>query len=80
MLRITEILETRPEGGRAWTLKLEGNLHREWVDELRRAWQSVRVAAGAPIRVVLADTGFVDAGGKVLLTEMQSRRGRNRCD
>jgi hypothetical protein len=71
MLRITEILETRPEGGAAWALKLEGYVQGEWVKELRRAWRGVRVAnAGAPIRVVLADIDFVDESGKALLTEM----------
>jgi len=71
MLGLTEIPKTRAEGGAAWALKLEGYVQGEWVTELRRAWRGVRLAnAGGPIRVVLADIGFVDPGGKALLTEM----------
>jgi ABC-type transporter Mla MlaB component len=56
-------------------LKVEGNLQGEWVGELRRAWLSIRdIAARAPIRVELADVPFVDAAGKVLLTEMHRQR------
>ena len=52
-------------------LKLEGNIQGQWVKELRRVWRaSRRTAAGTPLRVVLADIGFVDATGKVLLSEM----------
>jgi hypothetical protein len=66
VLRIT--VEKRDE---ARTLKVEGNLQGEWVGELRRAWWNIRdIAATAPIRVELADVPFVDAAGKVLLTEM----------
>ena len=60
-----------PDGGVVWTLKLEGNIQGEWVNELRRAWRAVRLAAaGASIRLVLADVQLVDTAGKVLLTEM----------
>ena len=35
------------------------------------AWRAVRLAAaGASIRLVLADVQLVDAAGKILLTEM----------
>jgi hypothetical protein len=71
MLRITDVRETMPDGGAVWTLKLEGNIQGEWVKELGRAWRAVRLAAaGASIRVVLADVRFVDTAGKTLLTEM----------
>jgi ABC-type transporter Mla MlaB component len=71
MLRITDVRETMPDGGVVWTLKLEGNIQGEWVNELRRAWRAVRLAAaGASIRLVLADVQLVDTAGKVLLTEM----------
>jgi hypothetical protein len=71
MLRITDIRETMPDGSAVWTLKLKGNIQGEWGRELRRAWQAVRLsAAGASIRVVLADVQFVDAAGKALLAEM----------
>jgi len=60
-----------PDGGATWTLRLEGTLKGEWVRELRRSWRRIReAAAGAPIRVELADVTFVDAAGKVLLAEM----------
>jgi hypothetical protein len=71
MLRITDVRETMPDGGAVWTLKIEGNIQGEWVRELRRAWLAVRLAAaGASIRLVLADVKIVDTAGKVLLTEM----------
>jgi ABC-type transporter Mla MlaB component len=68
---MTDIRETMPDGGAVWTLKLEGNIQGEWVNELRRAWRAVRLAAaGASIRLVLADVQLVDTAGKALLTEM----------
>src|SRR5262245_28050360 len=71
MLRMTNLRETMPDGGVVWTLKQEGNIQGEWVTELRRAWRTVRLAAaGASIRLVLADVQLVDAAGKVLLAEM----------
>src|SRR5262245_8645920 len=72
MLRITDVRETMPDGGAVWTLKLEGNIQGEWVNELRRAWRAVRLAAAdASIRLVLVDVTLVDADGMALLTEMQ---------
>ena len=71
MLRITDILDVTADCRETWTLRLEGTLKDEWVRELRRAWRRIRdLAAGAPIRVELADVPFVDPAGKVLLTEM----------
>jgi len=61
-----------PDGAAVWTLKLEGNIQGEWVNELRRAWRAVRLAAAdASIRLVLVDVTLVDADGMALLTEMQ---------
>jgi ABC-type transporter Mla MlaB component len=71
MLRITDILRVSADCRSTWALRLEGTLKDEWVGELRRSWRRMRkLAAGAPIRVELADVRFVDAAGKVLLTEM----------
>src|SRR5215472_7944105 len=71
MLRITDVRETMPDGAAVWTLKLEGDIQGSWVNELRRAWRAVRMAAsGASIRLVLADVGIVDTAGKALLREM----------
>jgi hypothetical protein len=71
MLRITDIVHMPADGSATWTLQLEGTLKGEWVRELRRSWRRIReAAAGAPIRVELADVRFVDPAGKVLLTEM----------
>jgi ABC-type transporter Mla MlaB component len=71
MLRITEIAGTTTSGNATWTLRLEGTLRGEWVTEFRRAWRRIReIAAGASIRLELADIRFVDAAGKVLLAEM----------
>jgi anti-anti-sigma regulatory factor len=71
MLRITDILHIPADGRATWTLRLEGELKDEWVRELRRSWRRIReAAAGAAIRVELADVRFVDPAGKVLLAEM----------
>jgi len=71
MLRITDIVDTAPDGRATWTLKVEGILKGEWLPELRRAWRRAQEAAGgAAIRLHLADVRFVDAGGKALLAEM----------
>jgi|KBSSwiStaDraftv2_1062776.scaffolds.fasta_scaffold3953327_1 ABC-type transporter Mla MlaB component len=71
MLRITDVVETRRDGHVSWTLKVEGALIGEWLPELRRAWRRAQqAAAGAVIRVHLADVGFVDAAGKALLADM----------
>jgi hypothetical protein len=60
-----------PDGAAVWTIKLDGDIQGQWVNELRRAWRAVRLAAaGASIRLVLADVQLVDDAGKVLLTEM----------
>jgi ABC-type transporter Mla MlaB component len=71
MLRITDIRETMPDGSARWTLELNGNIDGEWVTEMRRAWRAVQLAAaGASIRVLLADVQSVDIAAKVLLAEM----------
>jgi len=71
MLRITDILHVTADGRTTWALRLEGTIKDEWVGELRRSWRRIRaIAAGRPIRVELADVCFVDAAGKLLLTEM----------
>jgi len=71
MLRITDVVDTRKDGRIVWTLKVEGTLIGEWLPELRRAWRRAQqAAAGAAIRVHLADVGFVDAAGKALLADM----------
>ena len=71
MLRITDVVDTRSDGRATWTLKVEGTLNGEWLPELRRAWRRAQeAAAGAAIRVHLADVRFVDAAGKALLADM----------
>lgn len=66
MLRIS--VEKRES---TWVLKVEGSLQGEWVKELRRSWLSIRdVVPADRIRVELADVQFMDAAGKILLTEM----------
>ena len=71
MLRIMDVRETMPDGVAVWTLKLEGDIQGSWVNELRRAWRAVRMAAsGASIRLVLADVQIIDTAGKALLREM----------
>src|SRR5690349_3781317 len=71
MLRITDVVENRPDGLAMWTLAVEGTLDGEWIPELRRAWRrALEAAPGAAIRVHLADVRFVDAAGKALLADM----------
>jgi ABC-type transporter Mla MlaB component len=71
MLRITDVVDTRSDGRSTWTLKLEGSLDGAWLPELRRAWRRAQeAAAGAAIRVHLADVRFVDGAGKALLADM----------
>ena len=71
MLRITDVVDNPSDGRATWTLKVEGTLNGEWLPELRRAWRRAQeAAAGAAIRVHLADVRFVDAAGKALLAEM----------
>jgi len=71
MLRITDVRETMADGTAVWTLKLAGNIQGDWVNELRRAWRAVRLAAdGAAIRLVLVDVPLIDTAGKLLLAEM----------
>jgi hypothetical protein len=65
MLRITDVRETMPDGGAVWTLKLEGNIEGQWVEELRRAWLAVRLAAAeASIRLVLATSNSSTLPGR----------------
>ena len=72
MLRITDVLHLPADGRATWTLRLSGALDGEWVDELRASWRRIETitAAGAPMRVDLADLRSVDAAGKALLAEM----------
>ena len=71
MLRITDVRETMADGTARWTLRLDGPIHAEWVNELGRAWRAVRLAAaGASIRVVLGEVRIVDDAGRALLMEM----------
>ena len=79
MLRITDILRVTADGRATWTLRLEGALKDDWVRELRHSWRRIRErAAGAPIRVELAEVRFVDPGGKVLLVEMYRSQAASR--
>lgn len=66
MLKITIQDDTKSQ-----TMRLEGKLIGPWVEELRRAWQSlpqsrVRKALSLDLRGVI----FVDAEGKKLLREI----------
>jgi hypothetical protein len=69
VLRITETQEATAQGKTVWVLKLEGDVQGQWIKELRRVWRRCG-STGVGVRVLLADVRFVDAAGKVLLTEM----------
>ncbi len=64
MLRITR---TVADG--TTTLKVEGRLVGEWVDELLRACQVARRGPG-PLRLDLADVSFADADGLATLAAL----------
>ena len=66
VLRITS---TRTET--ASTLKVEGRLTGQWVDELSRA-TAAAVAGGRRVVLDLADVTFVDAEGIALLRELRA--------
>ncbi len=71
MLRITDTVHMSADGRPVRTLRLEGALTGDWVRELRRVWRHTRTVGGdTSMRVELADVSFVDAAGKVLLSEM----------
>ncbi len=67
MLRITS---TRI--GIASTLKIEGRLTGQWVDELSRAAEAV-LADGPRVVLDLADVTFVDREGIALLRDLRTR-------
>lgn len=67
MLKITH----NNEGG-VTTLKLEGKLTGEWVNELQQCWQqALLTSAGAAIRIDLAGVAWVSDEGKALLSTMR---------
>ena len=66
MLRITT-----QDGGRLFTLQLEGRLAGPWVAVLRDCWErQLARPGGRGIRVDLRGVTFVDAAGKALLKEL----------
>ena len=66
MLKITN----NNDGG-VTTLKLEGKLIGEWVNELRSCWwQAMLTSEGKAIRIDLAGVTWVSDEGKELLGEM----------
>jgi anti-anti-sigma regulatory factor len=66
VLRIT----SSSENGRPTTLKIEGRITGDWVDELSRA---VSATGGTPSGIVLdmAQVTFVDQGGVALLRDLK---------
>lgn len=66
MMRIT-----RQQDGETITLKIEGCLAGEWVNEMKRCWDEVKTGARRrAIRIDLTDVTFIDAAGKGLLAQM----------
>jgi ABC-type transporter Mla MlaB component len=68
VLRIT----SSSESGRPTTLKIEGSITGDWVDELSRA-VSGTVGAAAGIVLDMAGVTFVDQGGVALLRRLKDR-------
>ena len=60
---------TTQRNGAQTVFELEGKLAGPWVEELKACWQKT-AGGGRPVRILLCAVTFVDAEGKVLLTEM----------
>src|SRR5262245_30616863 len=66
MMRIT-----RQQDSETITLKIEGCLASEWVNEMKRCWDEVRTdARHRAIRIDLTDVIFIDAAGRELLAQI----------
>jgi hypothetical protein len=66
MLKITIRTEEKKS-----ILELVGSLAGPWVEELERFWDKVKINLKAlPMEVLLNEVLFVDAAGKLLLTQM----------
>jgi len=66
MMRIT-----RQQDGETITLKIEGCLAGEWVNEMKRCWDEVKTGARQrAIRIDLTDVTFIDVAGRELLAQM----------
>jgi anti-anti-sigma regulatory factor len=66
MMRIT-----RQQDGETITLKIEGCLAGEWVNEMKRCWDEVKTATRTrAIRIDLTDVTFIDVAGRGLLAQM----------
>jgi len=66
MMRIT-----RQQDGQTITLKIEGCLAGEWVNEMKRCWDEVKTdASRRAIRIDLTDVTFIDVAGRGLLAQM----------
>ena len=68
MLRISENLT----GTRIVVFQLEGRLVGPWVEELRRACESI-LQRGGTLRLELAEVNYVDAPGLTLLFSLRER-------
>lgn len=66
MLKIT--LDDEAHGGPV--LKLEGHVCREWVDELRKAYLTVRASGREPLALDLENVRFIDAAGVAFFDEI----------
>ena len=66
MMRIT-----RQHDSETITLKIEGCLAGEWVNEMKRCWDEVKTGARRrAIRIDLTDVTFIDVAGRELLAQM----------
>ena len=66
MMRIT-----RQQDSETITLKIEGCLAGEWVNEMKRCWDEVKTdARHRAIRIDLTDVTFIDVAGRGLLAQM----------
>ena len=60
---------TQQRDGETITLKIEGLLTGEWVDEMERCWNKAK-NDDHPLRIDLAGVTCIDAAGRELLARM----------
>ena len=76
MLRI--FMETLTEAANATsdvtTLKLEGQIRGEWVNELRRACFEILLTPAGRLVLDLAEVSFIDAAGLELFRQLSAER------
>ncbi|MEW6211937.1 MAG: hypothetical protein AB1631_26515 [Acidobacteriota bacterium] len=61
---------TTEHNGDAITLRLEGTLADEWVEEMLRCWQQLKATRRQPTRIDLSGVTWASSEGRELLASM----------